>query len=199
METRNRRGGRDRIGDRKRGLGESKGRSVSGDPRIEVDDEPELRAGRFVHLGDPRRLVQRLNEHVVVARFARGHLGIVGHYRQAHIEAGPFGALGEARAAWIVIRRELEAFRKARLQATSDAGPAPSGRGTGWIAQARYVGPCGECRSRSERRGQQAIRRALRAAVVRRRAVSEGDAAGSAAGRSPAFSEGAAVVDRPKD
>lgn len=158
MEIRNHRGGRDRTGRRNRGSEESKGRGLSGDPRIEVDDVPEFRGGQFLILGDPRRLVQRLNDHLVVGRFARGHLGIVGHYRLAHVEAGPFATLGEARAAWIRMRAELDAFRTARLAAQAGSGPEPFGNGPGWTAQRAYAAHCSVCRRRVEDRAGKAAR-----------------------------------------
>lgn len=125
----------------------------SGDRAIEVDDVPEFRASRFLILGDPRRLVQRINAHLVVARFARGHLGLVGHYRLAHVEAGPFATLGEARAAWVRMRAELDAFRTGRLAARAGTGPEPVANGAGWTAQRAYAGHCPGCRDRVRRRG----------------------------------------------
>ena len=93
-----------------------------------------------------------------MARFARGHLGIVGHYRQAHVEAGPFAALGEARAAWIRIRAELERFRAARVASRRDgtAWPPPGAGGAGWVAQAGYTARCRGCASRADRRAARA-------------------------------------------
>ncbi len=136
-------------------------RSLSGDRRIETDDVPEFRDGGFRVLGDPRRMVQRLNPYLVVARFARGHLGVVGHYRLAHVEAGPFATLGEARAAWVRMRAELEAFRSARLAARAGRGPEPLGNGVGWTTQAAYAGHCSGCRRRVERRASAAARLTL--------------------------------------
>lgn len=154
---------KDRLGRAKRHVRQPR-RSVRGprrpapanpseDPRIEVDAVPEFRDSEFLILGDPRRLVQRLNAHLVVARFARGHLGIVGHYRLAHVEAGPFATLGEARAAWVRMRRELDAFRTGRLAARAGTGPEPIGNGPGWTAQRAYAGHCSGCRDRVRRRG----------------------------------------------
>lgn len=122
--------------------------------RAGVDETKEFGEGRFAVLGEPVAFVQRLNPHVVVGRFARGHFGIVGHYRQAHVEAGPFAALGEARAAWLGMRRELEAFRQARIASRRDgtAWPPPGAGGTGWTSQAGYTARCGGCARRAAQR-----------------------------------------------
>lgn len=141
---------KDRLGRAKRHVRQPK-RTERGPRKPDpLADAPELRDGRLIVLGDARALVQRLNPHVVVGRFARGWLGVVGHYRQAHVEAGPFRTLGEARAAWVRIRRELAAFRQSRIDSrrTGTAWPPPGSVGSGWAAQAQHVEVCSGCARR---------------------------------------------------
>lgn len=196
---------------RQRPNGRSKDTPASRDRH---DHAREFDDGSWSYLGVPRALVQRLNDHVVIVRFAGRHLGIIGHYRQAHIEAGPFGQLGEARAAWGRMRRELEAFRVSRVQSrrAGTAWPPVGFVGTGWLPQAAHVARCGGCRRRAERRAAAAREWGERAnlaasgagrrwsTIVRRaRPVVRSDADPTAAGGLPAEADGAAVVDGSDD
>lgn len=107
-------------------------------------------AGEWRVVGDLRDVDAWLNAHVAIVRRARGGYAVAGHYRQAHVEAGPFARTVEARQAWNRMRPELEAFRVARHAARREGRPWPpaGAGGTGWAAQAGWAGRCPECARR---------------------------------------------------
>lgn len=110
--------------------------------------------GNWLIVGELRDVDAWLNDHVAIVRRARGGFAVVGHYRQAHVEIGPFMRTVDARRAWNVARPELETFRQARIASRRDgtAWPLPGAGGTGWTSQAGYTARCGGCARRAARR-----------------------------------------------
>ncbi len=110
--------------------------------------------GEWRAVGDIRDVEAWLNSGVAIVRRARGEFAVVGHYRQSHVEIGPFPRMVEARRAWNHARVELEAFRQSRIESRRRgiAWPPRGAGGAGWTSQEGYTARCAGCARRAAQR-----------------------------------------------
>lgn len=121
-------------------------------PLTKAEQVPPL--GSWHHVGDLRETVEWINGHVALVKRSRGGFAVVGHYRLAHVEIGPFIDARKAFVAWRSAREELEQLRHERNRTRREGSRLDERArvGTGWASQVRHAASCSECARRVEDR-----------------------------------------------
>ncbi len=120
-------------------------RRLANRERLAPNREEDRQTGRWGTLGAIGSEVIALNRQIAVVQ--TGHwFSIVGHYRGAHVEAGPYPSVATARVEWQGIRHGIEQWRRgARGMAVTCDRAYIVGPGVHWAPQHDRTRSCPGC------------------------------------------------------